>query len=286
MKLSIGIIGLPNAGKSTLFKELTKRNVPIASYPFTTIDPNHGVVAAKDERLDKLAQIFHSKEVFPAALEFVDIAGLVRGAHKGEGLGNQFLSHIREVDAVIHLIRAFEDSGVTHVESTIDPKRDFEIVQEELRQKDAQAKEKENLLSTKPQLIILNGSVEEIPRSSASSSAWFRDSLVFDLKAGLNDDDVKKIFQEILKLLDLITFFTCNENEARSWFVRKNTLVQKAAGVIHTDFEQKFIKAEVINWQKITQVGGWNQAKNKGLIRLEGKDYLVQEGDLVLIKHS
>lgn len=286
MKLSIGIIGLPNAGKSTLFKELTKRNVPIASYPFTTIDPNHGVVAAKDERLEKLAQIFHSKGVFPAALEFVDIAGLVRGAHKGEGLGNQFLSHIREVDAVIHLIRSFEASDVPHIENTIDPARDFEIVKEELKRKDEQSKEKENLLSAKPQLIVLNGLVGEVPRSSASSSAWFRDSLIFDLKRGLSDADIKKIFSEILRLLELITFFTVNENEARSWFVKKGTPVVKAAGVIHTDFESKFIKAEVINWQKLVEAGNWNQARNKGLIRLEGRDYIVEEGDVVLVKHG
>lgn len=286
MKLSIGIVGLPNVGKSTLFQELTKKKVAIANYPFTTIEPNVAVVAAKDERLEKVTKVFKSKNVFPAALEFVDIAGLVRGAHQGQGLGNQFLAHIREVDALIHLIRIFKDETVSHIETGIDPKRDFEIIQEELKQKDAQSREKVDLLSVKPQLVIFNGPREQA-RNYAEISAELRGNfLIFDLKAALTDEDVKKVFDQILRLLNLVTFFTANENEARSWFVKNGTPVQKASGIIHTDFEQKFIKAEVINWEKLLAAKNWNAARTKGLIKLEGRNYLIQDGDVVLIKHG
>ena len=287
MKLSIGIVGLPNVGKSLLFKILTKQEVNIANYPFCTINPNVGVVTDKDERLEKVAKVMASKKVLPAVFEFVDIAGLVRGAHQGAGLGNQFLAQIREVDAIIHLVRVFKDSEIVHFEGKIDPLADFEAVENELKMKDEQSKEKENLLSKKPQLVLLNGDPSETPEDLLS---LIREKgypyLTLNLKSGLGEEDLQNIFKAFFVLLDLITFFTANENEARSWFVKKGTLAPKAASVVHTDFENKFIKAEVINWQKLVEAGSWHNTKQKGWLRLEGKDYVVQDGDVIEIRHG
>jgi len=287
MKLSIGIVGLPNVGKSLLFKILTKQEVNIANYPFCTINPNVGVVPVKDERLEKVAAVMESKEILPAVLEFVDIAGLVRGAHQGAGLGNQFLSHIREVDAIIHLVRVFKDSEIVHFEGKVEPLADFETVENELKMKDEEAKEKENLLSLKPQLVLLNGEPSETPADLLSAIKEKRfPYLTLNLKNGLIKEDLQNIFKAFFVLLDLITFYTANENEARSWFIKKGTLAPRAAGIIHTDFENKFIKAEVINWQKLVEAGSWHAAKQKGWLRLEGREYVVQDGDVILIKHG
>jgi len=295
MKLAIGIVGLPNVGKSTLFKILTKQEVPIANYPFVTIHPNVGVVAAPDERIKKIAKVIGSKEILPAVLEFVDIAGLVAGAHEGRGLGNQFLAHIREVDAILHLIRVFKDKEIIHFEGEINPLRDLETVLNELKLKDEESKEKINLLSAKPQLIVLNGEEQEAEESLLNKIKFLNYPYVLiNLKEDLPEENLKKIFEAFYKLLDLITFFTANENEARSWFVKKGTKAPQAAGVIHTDFEKKFIKAEVINWEKLLEAaalagpgqGAWQRAKQKGWLRLEGKDYVVHEGDVMVIRHS
>jgi len=287
MKLSIGIVGLPNVGKSTLFKILTKQEVSIANYPFVTIDPNIGVVPAPDERLAKVAAVIRSKQVLPAVLEFVDIAGLVAGAHEGKGLGNQFLAHIREVDAIIHLVRVFKDPEIIHFEGAPDPIRDLDTILNELKAKDETAKEKTNLLSSKPQLILLNGEAGDVDETLlAKIKSLNFPHLIINLKEGLHEESLKKIFESFQKLLDIITFFTANENEARSWFVKKGTKAPRAAGVVHTDFETKFIRAEVINWQKLLETGSWHEAKQKGWLRLEGKDYAVQDGDVMIIRHG
>lgn len=300
MKLSIGIVGLPNVGKSTLFKILTKQEVKIANYPFVTISPNVGVVPAPDERLKKIAHLIGSKEILPAVFEFIDIAGLVKGAHQGQGLGNQFLAYIRECDAIIHLVRVFRDSEIIYFETLsassgqAQPVRDFETILEELRQKDEQSKEKINLLSTKPQLVILNGRQEETPEELVDKINEFKfPYLILDLKSleGVLPlmevpGNIAAIFELFHKLLNLVTFYTANENEVRSWFVKKGTKAPQAAGVVHTDFEKKFIKAEVINSNKLLEAGGWNEARNKGWIRLEGKDYMVQDGDVIIVRHG
>jgi len=301
MKLSIGIIGLPNVGKSTFFQFLTKIKVNIQNYPFTTIHPNVGVVAPPDERLTKIAQIFHSQKILPCPLEFVDIAGLVKGAHDGQGLGNQFLAQIREVDAIVHIVRVFQNPEVVHLEGEINPQRDFETVQNELEYKDLESKEKTNLLSEKPQLILLNGKKEEAPAEFfdylKSKNLPYLDIDLDSLKSDFPESKeeskevglpkieiINQIFESFFKLLNLVTFFTANENEARSWLIKKETTIKKAAGLVHTDFEEKFIKAEVIRWDKLLEAGSWHQAKMKGWLRLEGKEYLVQDGDVILFK--
>lgn len=287
MKLSIGIVGLPNVGKSLLFKILTKQEVNIANYPFCTINPNVGVVPVKDERLEQVAKVMNSKQILPAVFEFVDIAGLVRGAHKGAGLGNQFLAQIREVDAIIHLVRVFQDEEIIHFEGKIDPPADFEAVENELKMKDEESKEEVNLLNKKPQLILLNGEPSETPADllSAIKEKGFP-YLTLNLKNGLVKEDLQNISKAFFVLLDLITFYTANENEARSWLVKKGTLAPQAAGVVHTDFENKFIKTEVIDWQKLVEAGLWHNAKQKGWVRLEGRDYFVQDGDVIVVKHG
>ena len=276
--ISIGIIGLPNAGKSTLFNLLSKQNVEVANYPFTTISPNKAVVAAKDERLEQIQKIYNSKQIFPYPLEFVDIAGLVKGAHQGEGLGNQFLAHIRECDALIHVIRSFENPQVVHLEGGINVERDFKIVQNELYQKDLQSKEKVNLLSKKPQLILINGKLNQKVNFENF------DYLEIDLSQGLTSEQIKQIFEKFHKLLNLICFFTANQNEARSYLIKAGTPIVEAARLVHSDFAEKFIRAEVINYSQLKQIGDYKLAKLKGLVKIKGKDYLVQEGDIVYFK--
>ena len=335
MKLSIGIVGLPNVGKSTLFKLLTKQEINIANYPFATIDPNIGVVSVPDERLEKLAKISNSKKIVPAIVEFYDIAGLVKGAYKGEGLGNQFLSHIREVNAIVQVIRCFPSEEIIHIEQTIDPMRDLEIISTELILKDLETAEKylanaekeakigkkeaikeikilklareqlnkgvmlnqlmpeqlENIqhlsfLTNKPQIYILNGSEsdvsEELKNKIKSLNAEYLIIDLTDTGIGAINELIKKAY----KILRLISFFTTGEDETKAWTIKEGSKAPQAAGEIHSDFEKKFIRAETINWDKLLEAGSWSQSKQKGWLRLEGKDYIVQDGDVMIVRHA
>lgn len=330
-KLSMGIVGLPNVGKSTLFKLLTKQEVHIANYPFATIDPNVGVVTVPDERLQKLAKMSKSKKIVPAIVEFFDIAGLVKGANKGEGLGNQFLSHIREVSAIVEVLRCFSSDEIVHVENTVDPLRDLAIINEELILKDLETVEKRlksleaearigdkeaikkfevltkayeklganelvvafkdepivrelQLLSAKPQVYLLNGKEEdvseELKNKIKSLGARF---VVMDLAEAT---DLSPLIRETYSLLDLMSFFTTGEDETRAWTVERGAKAPQAAGVIHTDFEKKFIRAEVVHCDKLLEAGSWSAAKQKGWLRIEGKEYVVQDGDVMEIRHG
>ncbi|MBI2024542.1 MAG: redox-regulated ATPase YchF [Candidatus Harrisonbacteria bacterium] len=330
MKLSIGIVGLPNVGKSTLFKILTKNEVNIANYPFATIDPNVGIVIVPDERLDKLAVMSQSAKKIPAVVEFYDIAGLVKGANKGEGLGNQFLSHIRETNAIVMVLRCFGGEEIIHVEKTVDPIRDMEIINSELALKDldtvekvmkkaegeakttstssAQAAKKYledlkkaktlleqnkpiygllsdlNLLTAKKQLYLLNGRPEDISEELKKKIA---DREAAYIITDLSDaSDIPELVKKAYEILNLISFLTTGEDESRAWTIERGAKAPQAAGVIHTDFEKKFIRADVINWQKLLEAGNWTAAKQKGWLRTEGKEYVVQDGDVLEIKHG
>ena len=285
MSFSVGIVGLPNVGKSTLFQLVTKHEVNTANYPFATIDPNVGVVPIGDERLERVARVVASKEVLPVAFEFVDIAGLVKGAHQGAGLGNQFLARIREVDAILHLVRTFPSPEVIHFEGRVDPVADFEAVLEELKLKDEESKEKENLLSLKPQLVLLNGGAEKAPPElvlKLRSLQW--PYLFWDLEEDSTAEKLTEMLDKFKQLLDLIVFFSANETAARSWLVKAGTPVSAAAGVIHTDFERDFIRAEVVNWEKLVEAGSWPKAREHGWLQIEGRSYPVQDGDVIEIK--
>ena len=361
MKLSIGIVGLPNVGKSTLFKALTKNDILIANYPFATIDPNVGIVQVPDERLDKLAEMSKSKKKIPAIVEFYDIAGLVKGANKGEGLGNQFLNHIKETNAVVEVLRCFPSSEIIHVENSVDPLRDLEIINTELALKDLETLEKNfkkiegearsagsgqartgnkeaqkdleafqqakaalekgellssrirtpdihlgyreskklqelNLLTAKPQIYLLNGDPADMPPALIEKiKSLGADYIIADLAE--ENADLRGLIKKAYQILNLISFFTTGEDETRAWTIEKGTKAPQAAGVIHTDFEKKFIRAEVINWQKLLEICSpstgsgsspncWGLAKQKGAIRLEGKDYVVQDGDVLEIRHG
>ena len=361
MKFSIGIVGLPNVGKSTLFKALTKKQVDTSNYPFCTIDPNVGVVAVPDERLDKLAEVLKPEKVIPTTIEFVDIAGLVAGAHKGEGLGNQFLSHIREVKAIVHIVRVFEDKNVSHVVEGISPERDIKTVELELiladlaivdrkhreivpkaRTGEKEAKEllpvlekikttleqeklarsvslseeesiliKEfNLLTLKPVLYVLNVGEDEMQRVAAvpepqpgrqgdlpyaeiSICAKLEAELVdlseeeakeYMKEIGLEESGLNRLIKTSYKMLELITFFTTESNIVQAWTVKIGAKTDQAAGIIHTDFQEKFIKAEVISWQDLIRAGSMQKAREAGLARTEGKDYIIQDGDIVYFK--
>jgi hypothetical protein len=340
--LKIGIIGLPNVGKSSLFKALTKKQVDISNYPFCTINPNVGIIQIADENLSRIAEIFKSKKATPAAIEFVDIAGLVKNAHKGEGLGNQFLHHIRETDAILEVVRAFQNESISHIEKTIDPLRDIEIVKTELILKDLETVEKNlvklkkeaktgdqkikekleimkslknslekhnslnsaskeefklarelELLSIKPILFAINGS------NLAPDLLKFADQRVLmDIKDELDlnemsqeekielgfESKLNELIKKSCEMLNLITFYTANENEASARVIPKNSQITKAAALVHSDFEKKFIRADVINYKVLFEAGGWQEAREKGLIRSEGKNYLVQNGDIIEFK--
>ena len=334
MKLSIGIIGLPNVGKSTLFKLLTNQQVNIANYPFATIDPNVGVVPVPDERLEKLSILSKSKKVIPAVVEFYDIAGLVKGAYKGEGLGNKFLSHIREVSAIVEVARCFKSDEIIHVETGVDPLRDIEIINTELVFKDLdtaakrlaslekEAKtskekikdleilkkisvelnknilimnmEKEltesavvrelSFLTAKPQIYLLNGQEndvsDELKNKIKSLGAGY---LVADLS---KEESITELIKKSYEILGLISFFTTGEDETRAWTITKGIKAPQASGVIHTDFEKKFIKLETVGYADLISVGSWNSVKAQGKMRLEGKDYIVKDGDVVIVKHG
>ncbi len=336
--LSIGIVGLPNVGKSTLFKILTKQEVNIQNYPFTTINPNVAVVPVKDERLDAVAKISKPEKILPAVVEFYDIAGLVKNAYKGEGLGNQFLAQIRETNAIIEVVRCFEEPTVAHLEGTIDPLRDIDIVNTELIFKDLETVEKRmekisgeakagikesqkemeilnqvknelengnllfsifdsefleepsiknlNLLTVKKQIYLLN-----INQASKEISQTVLNKIK-ELKAeyfiaDLNQNpDLSNLIKKAYEILNLISFFTIvGTAEARAWPIKKGAKIIEAAEMIHSDFKEKFIKAEVINWQKLLEAGDWQKAHQKGLVRTEGRDYVVEDGDVIIIKH-
>ncbi|WP_394522486.1 redox-regulated ATPase YchF [Lacrimispora sp. JR3] len=364
--MKLGIVGLPNVGKSTLFNSLTKAGAESANYPFCTIDPNVGVVPVPDVRLGQLAELYNSAKIVPAVIEFVDIAGLVKGASKGEGLGNQFLSNIREVDAIVHVVRCFEDANVIHVDGSVDPLRDIETIDLELIFSDLEildrriaktakgamndkslAKELDmlkrikshledgnlarsmeiddadeiefvsslNLLTYKPVIFAANVCEDDLADDGASNEyvarvrefAKANNSEVFVICAQIEqeiselEEDEKKMFLEDLgltesgleklisasyHLLGLISYLTAGPMETRAWTIKKGTKAPQAAGKIHSDFERGFIRAEVINFQDLLDCKSYNAAKEKGLVRSEGKEYVVKDGDVVLFRFN
>lgn len=364
MSLSIGIVGLPNVGKSTLFNALTKKGVPAENYPFNTIDPNVGVVAVPDFRLDKLSAMSHSAKTVPAAVEFVDIAGLVKGASQGEGLGNQFLSHIRETDAIAEVVRMFEDEDVHHVAGGIDPLHDIEVIDLELVLADLQTAEKRldrverdakggdkeliaerdvlrkivpvlkegkpartvaldekevavsrglHLVTMKPVLYVLNRKSGVVNVDAEGGARWkalknFLDSshagyvtvdagveselsdvhdderADFRRELGVADDGIDSLIKGGYALLDLISFFTTGEKESRAWTIRRGSTAPHAGAAIHSDFRDKFIRADVIHWDKLLEAGSWAKAREKGWVRTEGKEYVVEDGDVMEFK--
>ena len=293
MSFSVGIVGLPNVGKSTLFKALTKKQVDIAAYPFTTISPNVGIVTVPDEKLLKIAEIVKPEKITPTIIEFVDIAGLVKGANKGEGLGNQFLAQIRNCDAILEIVRAFDDQNVENVAGKIDPQNDIETIKTELELKDLESEEKENLLGKKPVIYLLN----------TNDKSQFESPKVNHLAMNLKDElgiselselekkelgmesQLDRLIIACYNILDLITFYTITGGkETRAWTLKKGKTVPEAGGVVHTDFQEKFIKAEVVEWQKLVEAGGWQKARELGWLKLVGRDYVVQDGDVIEFK--
>ena len=364
--MKLGIVGLPNVGKSTLFNSLTKAGAESANYPFCTIDPNVGVVTVPDERLNLLGDFYKSKKVTPAVIEFVDIAGLVKGASKGEGLGNQFLANIREVDAIVHVVRCFEDGNVVHVDGSIDPLRDIETINLELIFSDLEILERRiakvtktarmdkeaakeldflqkvkkhledgkmaitmeldnedeegfmgtyNLLTWKPVIYAANVAEDDLADDGENNTyvqavreyAKEQNSEIFVICAQIEqeiaelDEDEKKMFLEDLgltesgleklvkasyHLLGLMSFLTAGEDETRAWTIKIGTKAPQAAGKIHTDFERGFIKAEVVNYRDLLDCGSYAGAREKGLVRMEGKENVVQDGDVILFRFN
>lgn len=346
MSFSVGIVGLPNAGKSTLFKALTKNPVDIAPYPFTTIEPNVGVVAVPDERLNKIAEIVKPEKITPTIIEFVDIAGLVKNAHKGEGLGNQFLAHIRNCDAIVEIVRFFQDPNVEHVMGEINPERDTEIIKTELLMKDLEITKKAiekieketkagdkksikklelfkkigdglnsgkkiselnlneeeiseikefNFLTLKPAVYIFN--ISKNQKNTVPKIPFPVLTLDFKLENEISELDetetkelelsseLDSLIKACYNVLNLITFYTiAGGKETRAWTLKNGEKCSKAGGIIHSDFEEKFIKAEVVPYQKLIDNDSWTKAKEKGEIRTEGKDYIVQDGDVIEFK--
>ena len=360
MGFKCGILGLPNVGKSTLFNAITKSSIPAENFPFCTIEPNLGIVNVPDKRLDSIDNIVNSEKVIPTTMSFVDIAGLVKGASKGEGLGNAFLSNIREMNALLHVVRCFDDENVVHVDGAINPLKDVETINLELifadlevlekrdqklekliRSGDVEAKkhkeiiqslkglmengnlpkldnfnieeikfiESMNLLSTKPMVLVANLSDDDSKNNLSEIEAYAQTNNINIIPAiikvehelatleeeeqeeylellGMDEPVLNKIILAGYKLLNLETFFTSGPKESRAWTIRKNSLAPQAAGVIHTDFERGFIKAEVISYEDFINCGGESGAKKDGKLRLEGKDYLVMDGDVIHFKFN
>ena len=362
--MKLGIVGLPNVGKSTLFNSLTKAGAESANYPFCTIDPNVGIVTVPDARVDYLAEKYHSKKVIPAAIEFVDIAGLVKGASKGEGLGNQFLANIREVDAIVHVVRCFDDGNIVHVDGSVNPLRDIETINFELIFSDIEVLDRRiakstkgsrndkslaheveflskvkahledgklaktfevddeedqeilnscNLLTIKPVIFAANVNEDELAGEDNDYVKAVReyaadvDAKVFVVCAQIEqeiaelDDDEKQEYLEALgltesgldkliaasyRLLGLISYLTSGEDETRAWTIKVGIKAPQAAGKIHSDFERGFIRAEVVNYQDLLDCGTYAKAKEKGLVGLEGKDYVVKDGDVILFRFN
>jgi small GTP-binding protein len=309
--LSVGIVGLPNAGKSTLFNALVKGHAAVGNYAFTTIDANVGVVAVPDHRLDKLAAIAKPEKVTPTTIEFVDIAGLVKGAHKGEGLGNQFLAKIREVDAICFVVRAFEDANVSHVHGKVDPKEDLEVLQLELGLSDEQMKEKNLgnpdlprlMLLAKPQIVVANVGEQALasfdpakfglPGHTIPVSAKVEAELAtlpdaerqeYLDQLGVSEPGLARVIREAYRVLGLVTFFTVGLKEVRAWTVRKGETAPVAAGKVHSDFQKHLIRAEVISFDDYVRLGGEQQAKQTGKMRVEGKEYVVKDGDIIYFR--
>jgi small GTP-binding protein len=293
MSFSIGIVGLPNVGKSTLFKALTKKPVDIGPYPFTTLHPNVGIVQVPDERLEKIAEVIKPEKVTPTIIEFIDIAGLVKGSHKGEGLGNQFLAQIRNCDAILEVVRAFEDQKVENVTGKIDPASDIETIKIELELKDMESREKENLLSKKPVIYLLNvngkipyqkPTLKHLTINLKEEVEMFELSEAEKKELGLHSQ-LDQLILACYNILDLITFYTITGGkETRAWTLKRGLTAPDAGGVVHTDFKEKFIRAEVTNWQKLVELDGWKEAREKGLIQTVGRDYIIQGGDVIEFK--
>lgn len=346
MSFSVGIVGLPNVGKSTLFNALTKQQAAASNFPFTTIDPNVGIINVPDERLAKLAALEKSEKIVPTSIEFVDIAGLVKGAAEGAGLGNKFLSHIREVDAIVQVVRFFESEDIIHVEGSVEPARDIEVINIELMladlavvnkrlessQKEIKGGNKEalilktgldkiktaleagllartvtlndeelrlikqlQLLTMKPTLYVANtSSITEltivknvsflpIDVKIESELAELADSeqAEYMKELGIKESGLDRLASAAYKLLNLITFITAGPKESKAWTIVKGTKAPQAAGVIHTDFEKGFIRAEIIQWDKLLEAGGYGAARDRGWLRVEGKEYIIQDGDVV-----
>ena len=364
--MKLGIVGLPNVGKSTLFNSLTKAGAESANYPFCTIDPNVGIVAVPDERLDVLGKLYDSEKVVPAVVEFVDIAGLVKGASKGEGLGNQFLANIREVDAIVHVVRCFEDSNIIHVDGSVDPVRDIETINMELIFSDMEVLERRNsrvikgakndkalakeaamierlmkhledgklaktfelldeeeeeaysqynMLTGKPVIYAANVKDNDLADDGASNPmvkrvqeyAATEGSEVFVISAqieqeiaeleeedkkefleelGLKEGGLEKLIRASYHTLGLISYLTAGPKETKAWTITRGTKAPQAAGKIHSDFERGFIRAEIVSYDNLTECGSFNTAKEKGLVRSEGKEYVVQDGDVVLFRFN
>ena len=280
-------------GKSTLFNALLKKQVAYAAnYPFATIEPNVGIVPVPDDRLAKIAVTAKSAKIVEATVKFVDIAGLVKGASQGEGLGNKFLQHIREVDAILFLLRDFGDENIIRAGS-VNPKDDLDILKLELELADQDSKEKVNLLAKKPAIVVYNTDEDKLGGEGLRICAKMEEELAglseeeqkeYLKQLGIEKTGLEKVIQAAFEILGLQTFLTAGEKEARAWTIKKGTLAPQAAGVIHNDFEKHFIKADVIDWEQFVADGGWVRARELGHVRLEGRDYVMAEGDVVEFK--